>query len=70
MLKQTIKEALIYILASQVVKFWFPASLGASPLASADEFSSNFQTSQSFVPSQAGCKATIFCPKAITNLIK
>jgi len=28
---------------SQFVKFGFPASLGASPLASADEFSSNSQ---------------------------
>jgi hypothetical protein len=33
---------------SQFVKFSFPASLGASPLASADEFSSNFQMSQFF----------------------
>ena len=32
----------------------FPASLGASPFASADEFSNNFQTSQSFVPPKAG----------------
>ncbi len=55
---------------SQFVKFRFPASLGASPLASANEFSSNFQTSQSLVPPKAGRKAAIFCPKAITNLIK
>ena len=63
MLKQTIKEALIYILASQFVKFAFPASLGASPLASADEFSSNFQTSQSFFARRAKTKRQ-FLPKS------
>jgi len=42
------KVRILFRTDSQLVKFWFPASLGASPLASADEFSSNFQTSQSF----------------------
>jgi hypothetical protein len=55
---------------SQVVKFPFPVSLGASPLASADEFSSNFQTSQSFFALRANAKRQLFrrrrnCPKAI-----
>jgi len=48
---------------SQFVKFAFPASLGASPLASADEFSSNFQTSQSFFRPKGERKAAIFLPK-------
>jgi len=42
------KVRILFKTDSQFVKFSFPASLGASPLASADEFSSNFQTSQSF----------------------
>jgi hypothetical protein len=52
---------------SQFVKFRFPASLGASPLASANEFSNNFQTSQSFFRPKGERKAAIFCPKAIIN---
>jgi len=36
-------KVFVYNSASQFVKFRFSASLGASPLASADEFSSNFQ---------------------------
>ena len=49
----------------------------AGPLApansagrSANEFSSNFQTSQSFFRPKGERKAAIFCPKAIINLIK
>jgi len=49
---------------SQLVKFALPASLGASPLASADEFSSNFQTSQFFVPPSAGRQNGNFLPKS------
>jgi hypothetical protein len=64
------KVRILFKTDSQLGQDEFPASLGASPLASADEFSSNFQTSQSFIPPQAGRKAAIFCPKAITNLIK
>ena len=37
------KVRILFKTDSQLVKFWFPASLGASPLASANEFSSNFQ---------------------------
>jgi hypothetical protein len=48
------KVRILFRTDSQFVKFVFPASLGALPLASADEFSSNFQTSQSFVPPKAG----------------
>ena len=42
------KVRILFRRHSQFVKLAFPASLGASPLASADKFSSNFQTSQSF----------------------
>jgi len=49
---------------SQFVKFAFPASLGASPLASANEFSSNFQTNQSFFRPKGERKAAIFLPKS------
>ena len=56
---------------SQLVKFWFPASLVASPLApansagrSANEFSSNFQTSQSFFRPKGERKTAIFLPKS------
>ena len=48
---------------SQFVKFAFPASLGASPLTSADEFSSNFQTSQSFFARKANAKRQFILPK-------
>ena len=68
------KVRILFKTDSQFVKFRFPASLGASPLASANsagrsanEFSSNFQTSQSFFRPKGERKATIFCPKAITN---
>ena len=64
------KVRILFRTDSQLVKFWFPASLGASPLASADEFSSNFQTSQSFFARRANAKRQFFCLKAITNLIK
>ena len=49
---------------SQFVKFAFPASLGASPLASANEFSSNFQTNQSFFRPKGERKAAIFLSKS------
>ena len=72
------KVRILFRTDSQFVKFAFPASLGAEftphtacccagPLASANEFSSNFQTSQSFFRPKGERKATIFCPKAITN---
>ena len=64
------KVRILFKTDSQLVKFAFPAALGASPLASANEFSSNFQTSQSFFRPKGERKAAIFCPKAITNLIK
>jgi hypothetical protein len=37
------KVRILFRTDSQFVKFAFPVSLGASPLASANEFSSNFQ---------------------------
>ena len=58
------KVRILFRRHSQFVKFPFPASLGASPLASADEFSSNFQTSQSFFRPKGESKATIYPPKA------
>ena len=61
------KVRILFRTDSQFVKFAFPASLGASPLASANEFSSNFQTSQSFFRPKGERKAAIFCPKAIIN---
>ena len=64
------KVRILFKTDSQFVKFAFPASLGASPLASADEFSSNFQTSQPFFRPKGESKVANFCPKAITNLIK
>ena len=57
------KVRILFKTDSQFVKFRFPASLGASPLASANsagrsanEFSSNFQTSQSFFARRAKAK--------------
>jgi len=50
------KVRILFKTDSHIVKFRFPASLGASPLASADEFSSNFQTSQSFFARRAKAK--------------
>ena len=61
---------------SQLVKFWFPASLGAEftphtacccagPLASANEFSSNFQTSQSFFARRANAKQQFSAQKRL-----
>ena len=64
------KVRILFRTDSQLVKFAFPASLGASPLASADEFSSNFQNEPIFFRQKGERKAAIFCPKAITNLIK
>jgi len=58
------KVRILFRTDSQFVKFAFPASLGASPLASANEFSSNFQTSQSFVPPSAGQQSGNFLPKS------
>ena len=60
---------------SQFVKFRFPASLGAEftphtacccagPLASANEFSSNFQTSQSFFSPEGRTQSGNFLPKS------
>ena len=50
------KVRILFRTDSQFVKFAFPASLGASPLASANEFSSNFQTNQSFFARRANTK--------------
>ena len=50
------KVRILFKTDSQLVKFRFPASLGASPLASANEFSSNFQTNQSFFARRANTK--------------
>ena len=58
------KVRILFKTDSQLVKFRFPASLGASPLASANEFSSNFQTSQSFFRPKGERKAAIFLPKS------
>ena len=49
---------------SHLVKFAFPASLGASPLASANEFSSNFQTSQSFFSPEGRTQSGNFLPRS------
>ena len=64
------KVRILFRTDSRFIKFRFPASLRTSPLASANEFSSNFQTSQSFFRPNDERKAAIFCPKAITNLTK
>jgi len=67
------KVRILFRTDSQFVKFWFPASLGASPLASAKEFSSNFQTSQSFSRRRREQSGNFLpagrqvCPKAFTN---
>ena len=61
------KVRILFRTDSQFVSLAFPAWLGASPLASANEFSSNFQTSQSFFRPKGERKAAIFCPKAIIN---
>ena len=61
------KVRILFRTDSQFVKFEFPASLGASPLASANEFSSNFQTRQSFFARRANAKRQFFCPKTIIN---
>jgi len=50
---------------SQFVKFAFPASFGASPLASADEFSSNFQTNQSFFARRAKARRQFSAQKRL-----
>ena len=64
------KVRILFRTDSQFVKFVFPASPSPSARASADEFSSNFQTSQSFFARRANAKRQFFCLKAITNLIK
>ena len=58
------KVRILFRTDSQFVKFRFPASLGASPLASADEFSSNFQTSQSFFSPEGRTQSDNFLPKS------
>ena len=58
------KVRILFRTDSQLGQNEFPASLGALPLASADEFSSNFQTSQSFFRPKGKRKATIFLPKS------
>ena len=59
------KVRILFRRHSQFVKFAFPASLGASPLASADEFSSNFQTSQSFFARRAKAKRQFSAQKRL-----
>ena len=66
------KVRILFKTDSQLVKFWFPASLGASPLApansagrSANEFSSNFQTSQSFFARRANAKRQFSAQKRL-----
>ena len=58
------KVRILFRTDSQLVKFRFPASLGASPLASANEFSSNFQTSQSFFSPEGRPQSGNFLPKS------
>jgi hypothetical protein len=58
------KVRILFRTDSQLVKFWFPAPLGASPLASANEFSSNFQTSQSFLSPEGRTQSGNFLPKS------
>jgi len=57
------KVRILFRTDSQFVKFVFPASPSPSARASADEFSSNFQTSQSFFRPKGERKAAIFLPK-------
>ena len=66
------KVRILFKTDSQFVKFAFPASLGALPLApansagrSADEFSSNFQTSQSFFARRATAKRQFSAQKRL-----
>jgi hypothetical protein len=59
------KVRILFRTDSQFVKFLFPASLGASPLASANEFSSNFQTSQSFFARRAKAKRQFSAQKRL-----
>ena len=59
------KVRILFRTDSQFVKFRFPASLGASPLASANEFSSNFQTSQSFFARRANAKRQFSAQKRL-----
>ena len=69
------KVRILFRTDSQFVKFAFSPSLGAEftphtacccagPLASADKFSSNFQTNQSFFRPKGERKAAIFLPKS------
>jgi len=59
------KVRILFRTDSQFVKFAFPASLGASPLASANEFSSNFQTSQSFFARRENAKRQFSAQKRL-----
>jgi len=58
------KVRILFRTDSQFVKFRLPASLGASSLASANEFSSNFQTSQSFFSPEGRTQSGNFLPKS------
>ncbi len=58
------KVRILFRTDSQFVKFAFPASLGASPLASANEFSSNFQTSQFLLSPEWRTQSGNFLPKS------
>ena len=58
------KVRILFRTDSQFVKFAFSPSLGASPLASVDEFSSNFQTSQSFLSPEGRPQNDNFLPKS------
>ena len=57
------KVRILFRTDSQLGQNEFPASLGASLLASADEFSSNFQTSQSFFSPEGRTQKRQFLPK-------
>jgi len=58
------KVRILFKTDSQFVKFAFLVSLGASPLASANEFSSNFQRANLFVPPKAELQNSNFLPKS------
>ena len=58
------KVRILFRTDSQLGQNEFPASLGASLLASADEFSSNFQTSQSFFSPEGRTQSGNFLPKS------
>jgi hypothetical protein len=58
------KVRILFRTVSQFVKFAFPASLGASPLASANEFSSNFQNEPIFFSPEGRTQSGNFLPKS------